>query len=216
MQQLNFEKTKGLLEKYKFPLVKSLLIKSEKNIPNASSKTGFPAVLKISSPDIIHKSDVGGVKTNLENKEQIFSAYSEIIKNIKKKKARAKIEGMVLQKQIEGQEIIVGVKRDPQFDVVLMFGMGGIFVEILKDISIRVAPVNKQEAIEMIREIKTINILEGARGKKPVNLEAIAHILVKAGKMALENKKIAELDFNPVIVDDKKAQIADARIMVEK
>jgi len=215
MQQLNFEKTKKLLEKYKLPFVKSFLLKSEKAISSAVSKIGFPAVLKISSPDIVHKSDVGGVKLDLQNQEQVLSAYSEILKNIKRKKPRAKIEGLLLQKTESGQEVIVGMKRDPQFDAVLMFGLGGIFVEILKDVSFRIAPIYKQEAIEMIKEIKAVKLLTGARGKKPVNIEAIANILVKTGKLALENKKILQLDFNPIIVNEKTAKIIDARIIVE-
>ena len=215
MQQLNFEKTKRILEKYKLPLVKSALIKSEKQIPSFASKTGFPAVLKISSPDIIHKSDIRCVKINLQNQEQVVAAYTEIIKNAKGKKPRAKIEGLILQKQISGQEIIVGMKRDPQFDVVLMFGLGGIFVEILKDVAFRIAPIEKQEAIEMIEEINAAKLLEGERGRKPANIEAIANILVKTGKLALENKKIMQLDFNPIIVNEKAAEIVDSRIIIE-
>lgn len=213
MKQLNFEKAKKILEKYRLPFVKSFLLKSEKQIDNFVNKVGFPAVLKISSADIIHKSDIGGVKVGLQNKEEIASAYSEIIKNAKKQKA--KIEGIVLQKTETGQEIIIGMKRDPQFDVVLMFGIGGVFVEILKDVSFRVAPINKQEAIDMIKEIKASKILEGARGKKAVNLEAIADILVKTGKLALENKKITQIDFNPIITNEKTAKIVDARIITE-
>lgn len=213
MQQLNFEQTKKILERYKLPIVKSILIKSEKQIEKI--KVSFPAVMKISSPDIIHKSEVGGVKCDLQNQEQVISAYSEIIKNVKHKKTKAKIEGVVLQEQITGQEIIVGMKRDPQFDVVLMFGLGGIFVEILKDVAFRIAPIDKQEAFDMIKEIKSVKVLEGVRGRKAVNIDAIANILVKTGKLALENKKIMELDFNPVIVDEKIAKIVDVRIIVE-
>jgi len=215
MQQLDFKKTKRLLEKYNLPFVKSILIKSEKNIAAAASKIGFPSVLKISSPDIIHKSDVGGIKLNLKNLEEVNNGYSDIIKKIKKKKPRAKIEGLVLQKTEQGQEIIIGMKRDPQFDAVLMFGIGGIFVEILKDVSFRIAPINNKEAIDMINEIKAIELLKGARGQRPVNIEAIANILVKIGKLALENKKILQLDLNPIIANEKTAKIVDAKIMVE-
>ncbi|MBW2965804.1 acetate--CoA ligase family protein, partial [Candidatus Woesearchaeota archaeon] len=164
--QLDFNKTRKLLEKYKFPLVDSFLAKTPEELIKFSQKTGFPVVLKISSPDIIHKSDIGGVKTGIENEEELIKAYDEIIKNVKKKNKRAKIDGVLIQRMEQGIEVIVGVKKDPQFGATILFGLGGVFVEVLRDVSLRIAPVDKKEALEMMREIKGYKILEGVRGKK--------------------------------------------------
>ncbi|MBW2982246.1 acetate--CoA ligase family protein [Candidatus Woesearchaeota archaeon] len=211
--QLDFEKTKKLFERYKLPLARSILIKKPEQLIKLTKKIGFPLVLKISSVDIIHKSDINGVKIGIENKEELIKAYNEIINNMKKR--RVKIEGVLMQKMEEGKEIIIGVKRDIQFGPVLLFGLGGVFVEALRDISIRIAPVDKKEALNMIKEIKGYKILEGIRGEKAVNIDALASIITKISNMVLKNKKIIELDLNPIIVNDKKATIVDARIIVE-
>ncbi len=213
--QLDFEKTKRLLERYKLPLVSSFLVKKLEQAIKLSKKIGFPLVLKISSPDIIHKSDIGGVKIGIEDEEELAKAYDEIIKDVKNKKPKAKIEGVLMQKRWKGKEVIVGMTRDPQFGSVLMFGLGGVFVEVLKDVSFRIAPVDKKEALEMIKEIKGYKVLEGVRGKKAVSINALVNIITKTSNMVIKNKKITELDFNPIIVDEKKAAIVDARIIIE-
>jgi acetyl-CoA synthetase (ADP-forming) len=211
--QLDFDSTRKLLEKYKIPLVNSLLAKTKEESIKLSKKIGFPLVLKISSPEIIHKSDIGGVKAGIENKEELEKAYDEIINNVSKKKA--KIDGIIVQKMEEGKEIIVGMKNDPQFGATIMFGLGGVFVEVLKDVSFRITPVDKKEALKMIKEIKSYKILEGIRGEKGVNIDALVNIITKTSDMVIKNKKIIELDFNPIIVDEKKATVVDARIIVE-
>ena len=211
--QLNFENTKKISEKYKLPLVSSILVKKPEQLSKSAKKIGFPLVLKISSSDIIHKSDVGGVKVGIETEEELIEAYNDIIKNIKKKKI--KIDGILMQKKEEGKEVIVGVKKDPQFGPVIMFGLGGVFVEVLKDVSFRITPVDKKEALAMIKEIKGYKILEGIRGGKAVNIDSLVNIIVKISDMVLKNKKITELDFNPIIADEKKAVIVDARIIIE-
>lgn len=213
--QLNFEKTKRLLERYKLPLVSSFLVKKPEQAIKLSKKIDFPLVLKISSPDIIHKSDIGGVKTGIENEEELAKAYDEIIKAVKNKKPKAKIEGVLMQRVEKGKEVIVGMTQDPQFGSVLMFGLGGIFVEVLKDVSFRIAPVDKKEALEMIKEIKGYKVLEGVRGKKAVSINALVNIITNTSDMVIKNKKITELDFNPIIADEKKAVIVDARIIIE-
>jgi len=213
---MDFNNTKKLLGKYKLPLVSSLLAKTKEDAIKLSKKIGFPLILKIFSPDIIHKSDVGGVKIGIGDEEALVQGYEEIIKNVKKKKPRAKIEGILLQKMEEGKEVIVGMKNDPQFGATIMFGLGGVFVEVLKDISFRIAPVDKKEALNMIKEIKSYKILEGVRGEKGVNINDLVNIIIKTSDMVLKNKKIIELDFNPIIADEKKAVVVDARIIVEK
>jgi acetyl-CoA synthetase (ADP-forming) len=213
--QLDFNSTKKLLAKYKIPLVSSLLAKTSEEAVKLSKKIGFPLVLKISSSDIIHKSDIGGVKVGIENEEELVKGYDDIIKTVKKKKPKAKIEGIVMQKMEQGIEIIVGMKRDPQFGATILFGLGGILVEVLQDVSFRIAPVDKEQALNMIKEIKGYKILEGVRGQKPVDIDALVNIITKTSEMVLKNKKIIELDFNPIIVGGKKAAIVDARIIVE-
>lgn len=215
MQQLNIIKTIKLLEKYTISFSPSKLATTPQQAAKIAQQIGFPVVLKIISPDILHKSDIGGVKVGLENQEQVIAAYNEILKNVKKKARKAKIDGILVQKIESGLEVIVGMRRDPQFGPVLLFGLGGVFVEILKDTSLRITPVDKNQALEMIKEIKSYPILCGIRGKKPVNISALVNIITKTSNLAEKNKKILELDFNPIIVNEKSATIVDARIMVE-
>ncbi|MBW2996096.1 acetate--CoA ligase family protein [Candidatus Woesearchaeota archaeon] len=215
MKQMDFQKEKKLLERYKLPFAKSDLASSPEKALAIAKKFGYPVAIKAISKDIIHKSDIGGVKVNIQNKEELTSAYNSMLTAIKKKSPKAKIEGILIQKMESGVEVIIGMKRDPQFDAVVVFGLGGMFTEILKDVSFRIAPITKQEAEEMINEIKSSQILRGVRGSPPVKISALVDLLVKASRLAIENKKIQELDFNPVIVDEKTAVIVDVRILTE-
>jgi acetyl-CoA synthetase (ADP-forming) len=214
LQQLDLRKTMALLEKNKLIFLKCDISKSPEQAAALAKKIGFPVVLKIVSKEIIHKSDVGGVIAGVENEAQAIDAYNRIMKNCKKVK-NAKIEGVLVQKMEKGVEVIVGLKRDAQFGPAIMFGLGGIFVELMKDTSLRISPVNKAMALDMIKEIKAYSMLAGARGKEPVNLEALSNIIVRISKLA-ENKNISEIDFNPVIVNERSAFIADARIIINE
>ena len=214
MEQLAFDKTIKLLEKYKLPYSKSKLASSLERAAKFAKEIGFPVALKVISKDIVHKSEANGVKTNLNNEEEVVAAYGEILKSSKKKFPRAKIDGILVQRMEQGIEVIIGMNRDPQFDAVIMFGLGGVFVEVLKDVSFRIAPIDKKEAEGMIKEIRSKKILEGARGRKPVNISALADMLVNISKLS-ENKKILEIDLNPVVVDDKSARVVDVRMMIE-
>ncbi|MBD3249705.1 acetyl-CoA synthetase [Candidatus Woesearchaeota archaeon] len=211
MPQLNFNRTKKIIDKYKLPFARSFLIKSSEEAVKRSKELGFPVAMKISSPDIIHKSDAGCVAAEIKDEDHAKKAYEDIIKNAKKKKA--KIEGVIVQKNISGVEAIIGMKSDPQFGPVILFGMGGIFVEIFEDISLRIAPIDKKIAEEMIDEIRSSDILKGARGREPVNIKSLKDILVKISNLSMENKKLESIDLNPVIVDKKTAKIVDARMM---
>lgn len=213
MQQLEFNKTIKLLDKYKISYPKSRLATSPEKATKIAKELGYPVVLKIISKDIVHKSDVGGVKVNLKTEEELTSAYEELLKSVKKKSPKAKLEGVLVQKMESGIEAIIGMKRDPQFDAVIMFGLGGVFVEVLKDVSFRIAPIDKIQAEKMINEIQAIEILKGVRGEKPVKISALVDLLVKVSKLSITNKKILELDLNPVIVDEKSAKVADVRLM---
>jgi len=214
MQALSFQKTREILSKYKIPFCETYLVNSKREALMLAKKLGFPVVLKVFSPDILHKTDVGGVKIGIENERDLKRAFDEILFSLKEKKPKAKIEGMLIQKQIFGKEVVVGMKRDLAFGPVLMFGLGGIFVEILNDVAFRVAPITKREALKMIREIKSFKILKGFRGEKPVNIEKIAEIIVKVSKLSLKEEKIQEIDLNPIIANEKGAQVVDARVLL--
>ena len=213
---LSFQESARLLNKYSISLPSSQLIKSKDGLIRSSKRIGYPQAMKIVSRDIIHKSDVKGVKTGINNEKEAFCAYDNILKNIRKNKPDARIDGILIQKMFSGTEIIIGMKRDRQFGPVLLFGLGGIFVEIMKDVSMRIAPVTKSMAIEMIKSIKGIPLLLGARGTKPSDIGKIADIIVKLSLLSLNEEKIKEIDLNPVIVDGSNINIVDVRIIAEK
>lgn len=207
------EKTLDLLKKKRFPVIKSVFVKPGKSLLKESKKLECPLALKLVSEDIIHKSDANIIFLDINNSEQLEKAHEQAIKNAKKYKRNAKIEGVLLQEMISGQEVIVGMKRDEQFGPVIMFGVGGIFVEILKDVSFRIVPIDKDAAMDMIKEVKGSNILEGTRGQKKAKIEEIVNIITKTSNMVSKDKKIQEIDFNPIIVNNKEARIVDARIL---
>jgi len=177
---------------------------------------GYPIVLKIVSPDVIHKFDVGGVVLNLKSPSEVKDAYQNILKNIKKHKPDAKILGVLVQEMAPtSTEVIVGATKDPQFGPALMFGLGGIFVEVLKDVTFRIAPITESDAREMINEVKAYPILKGYRGQPPADIDAIVNILMNTSKLVMDHQEIKELDLNPIMVYEKGAKTVDARIILE-
>ncbi|MCK4883728.1 MAG: acetate--CoA ligase family protein [Candidatus Diapherotrites archaeon] len=210
---LSVEESQKKLEKYKVKFAKSKTAKTTVEAAKFSKKIGFPIAMKIISPDIIHKSDVGCIEINIENETQASKAFEKIISNALKANKSAKINGVLIQQQLKGQEVIIGGKNDAQFGPVILFGLGGIFVEVIKDVSIRVAPVTSAEAQEMIEEIKGRKLLEGMRGEKPVNKKALKKLIVAVSKFITSEKDFLELDLNPVMVDDVDAIAVDARIL---
>ncbi len=214
MKVLTEHEAKKLLSRYGIPVTKENIAQSADEALAIALNIGTPVAMKISSPDIPHKSDVGGVVLNIE-RENVRPAYNEMISQIRKAVPDANIEGILVQQMAPpGHEIIVGLKKDAQFGHALMFGLGGIFVEVYRDVSFRVIPVDRKEALGMISEIKGYPILKGIRGKKPADIDAIAHVLVSVSDMA-EKENIVELDINPLIVNDSGAIAVDARAMVE-
>jgi acyl-CoA synthetase (NDP forming) len=182
-----------------------------------SQKLGFPVALKIASANIAHKSDAGGVKLGLKTAVQVGKAYDDIMKSIQKSFPDARIEGVSVQKMAKpGVEVIIGMSKDAQFGPVLMFGLGGIFVEILKDVSFRIVPLMKRDAKEMIREIKGLPLLEGYRGSEPVDLENLENILLKVSEFVEKTPEVKELDLNPIFAYKDGAIAVDARIILEK
>ncbi|CAG0997844.1 MAG: acetate--CoA ligase family protein [Candidatus Methanoperedens sp.] len=214
MKILTEHEAKKLLSKYGIPVTKESIAKSPDEASAIAQQIGTPVAMKISSPDISHKSDVGGVALNV-NVHDAKSTYDKILLQIKKVASDARIEGILVQQMAPpGHEIIVGLKKDAQFGHAIMFGLGGIFVEVYKDVSFRVAPIERNEALAMISEIKGYPILKGIRGRKPADIEAIARVLVAVSEMA-QKENIIELDINPLIVDEKGAVAVDARAMID-
>ena len=211
---LTLQEAAEVLRKYKIPFVEAKLVKKVEEAVAFAEKAGYPVILKIVSRDVVHKTDVGGILMNIKNGQELERAFRQIVNNVKKHLPRARIDGMLVYKMVEeGVEVIVGGKKDVRFDQVLMFGLGGIFTEVLKDVSFRVVPIDKRDAEEMIKEIKGYEVLKGYRGKK-CDTDALVEILQKTSKLLDENREIKELDINPVIVLKKSAVAIDARIVI--
>lgn len=208
---------KTVCMQYRIPVTKFKLAESEPEAVKSAEEIGYPIVLKIVSPDVIHKSDVGGVIVGLKDSEDVREAYHQIMDNVKKHKPKAKIVGIFVQEMApQSTEVIVGATKDPQFGPTLMFGLGGIFVEILKDVTFRIAPITEDEAREMITEVKAYPLLKGYRNRPPADIEAIVSILLNASRLVMDHQEIKELDLNPIMVYEKGAKTVDARIILEK
>lgn len=207
-----------ILKAYGLPIVEGKLATSPDNAALIALNTGFPVVMKIMSDDIIHKSDVNGVVVNINSVEEARNTYNTIIDQVKQKVPDAGIKGVQVSKMIvSGEEVILGIKRDPSFGPVLMFGLGGLYVEIFKDVSFRVAPIDAKIAGSMIREIKSFKILDGIRGKTPRDIASITDCLLRLSLLAVDFPIIKELDINPLIVldENKGTFVADARILLQ-
>lgn len=214
--QLTEIESKELLKEAEIPVVESRLARTKAEAVSLSKKMGFPVVLKIASPDVIHKSDSGGVKLGLANAAQVGKAYSAILSAIKKHYPKAKIAGISVQKMARpGVEVIIGMTKDAQFGPVLMFGLGGILVEVLKDVSFRIVPLTKRDAHEMIKEIKGYPLLEGYRGQEAADIPFLEDLMLKVSDFVDKNPEIKELDLNPIFAYKNKAVAVDARVILE-
>jgi len=209
---------KEILEKYGIPVTRQALAATPEEAVARARDIGYPVALKIDSPDIPHKTEAGGLKLNLENDDQVSSSFEEIIRNVKLYAPDARINGVSVQEMLpEGVEVIIGVTRDPVFGPAIMFGLGGIFVEALKDVSFRIAPVSPGDARDMIDEIKGAALLKGVRGKPPVDVDAIADVILRVSDLVTDYRElIEELDINPLIVYPKGVKAADAMLVVRK
>lgn len=201
-----------LVSRYGIRQVPQVVARTEKEAVRASKKLGFPAVVKVISPDIVHKTEAGGVKTSLHNADEVSQACREIA--LAAKRARARLRGFLVQRSATGHEVIIGGRRDEQFGPVVMFGLGGIFVEIMKDVSLRVAPVTKADAMGMIQEIRGFPVIAGVRGGKPSDLGAIADAIVRVSRIMHEDRRISEMDINPAFAGDKGCLAADVRVVL--
>ncbi len=224
ISQAQKEGRKALLEteakticvEYAIPVTKFKLAKNAGEAAEFAEQFGYPVVLKIVSPDIIHKTDAGGVIVNLKSKAEVQTAYGKILENAKKYKATAKIVGVLVQEMApQSTEVIVGSIKDPQFGQTLMFGLGGVFVEILKDVTFRIAPITREDAQEMVMSIKAYPLLNGYRNTPPTDIDAIITTLLNTSRLVMDNPQIKELDLNPVMAYEKGAKTVDARIILE-
>jgi len=207
---------KELLKGADISVVDTRLAASKDEAVSISQELGFPVALKIASADVVHKTDAGGVKLNLETAEQVGQAYDDIMAAIKKAYPQAKIQGVSVQKMARpGVEVIVGMSKDAQFGPVLMFGLGGILVEILKDVSFRIVPLVKRDAAEMIKEIKGYPLLEGYRGSEPVDVNNLEDMILKVSDFVEKHPEIKELDLNPIFAYKDGAVAVDARVVLE-
>jgi len=180
-----------------------------------AAEVGYPVVMKIASPDILHKSDIGGIRVDIKDEDGLVEAYEDILARVRERMPDANIWGVSIQQMLPpGREVIIGVNRDAQFGPLLMFGLGGIFVEVMKDVTFRLCPVTTEEAREMLTEIRGFGLLRGARGQRPADLDAVIDVIVRTSALVSDFPEITELDINPLIVADKGegAVAADIRI----
>lgn len=207
---------KAVCMEYGIPVPAFKVVTNVRGAIKFAEKIGYPTVLKIVSPDVIHKTDVGGVALNLENPREIRDAYNRIITNVEGSSPKSRITGILVQKMAPSStEIIIGAIKDPQFGQSLMFGLGGIFVEILRDVTFRIAPISEQEASDMITEVKAFPILKGYRGQPPADIDAIVKTLLNTSKLVMDYPEIKELDLNPIMVYENGIKTIDARIVLE-
>lgn len=208
---------KQILKEAGLNVVDALLAKDTGDAQRIAGELGYPVVLKIVSPDIVHKSDIGGVKLGLSDANQVAKAYDEIISAAKKASPKANIHGVSVQTMArQGTEVILGMTKDPQFGPVLMFGLGGVLVEILKDVAFRIVPLTKRDASQMIHEIKGYPLLEGYRGQEPANVPMLEEAIVKLSDFVEGHPEIKELDLNPMFAYKDGLTAVDARIVLEE
>jgi len=219
LMEIGEAESKEILEAYGFATPKGSIATTADQAANIAEQLGYPVVLKIWSPDILHKSDVGGVRVALKTDQEVKDAFDLMMYRIPKKRPEAGILGVLVQEMCaSGREVILGMNRDPQFGPMMMFGMGGIMVEVLKDVSFYLAPLTGEEAKQMLMSTKTYQILKGVRGQEGVDIEAIAEGLQRLSQLVTEFPQIKEMDINPYVVSRPGTMpiAVDARIALEK
>ncbi len=210
------EESRNLVELTGIPFNKSRLATSEEEALTIAREIGYPVVMKIVSPQIVHKTEYGGVKLDLENPDEVKRAYSDIHLNILEKVPDAEIKGVSVDKMLKGTELIVGTTIDPQFGQMIMFGIGGIYVEVYQDVSFRLVPINSGDARDMLDEIKGRPLLEGARGLPKADKNQLVDILMKVSDLVNSNPDIQEMDLNPLLITSEGIVAVDARVILKK
>ena len=214
--QLNEVEAKQLLASAGVPVAETQLAITADEAVNAAEEIGYHVVMKIVSPEIAHKSDVGGVVVGVENSDDVRSIFEEINRSVADKAPQAEIDGVAIQAMVpQGTEIIVGSTTDEQFGPVMMFGLGGVFVEILEDVAFRIVPLEPKDASDIVREIKGFPLLDGARGREKADLDSLENLILKVSNLVDENPQIAELDLNPVFAYSDGVVAVDAHIVLD-
>ncbi len=209
--------SKELIKQAGISVSDTRLATSPEEAISLSRQLGFPVVLKVASADIVHKSDAGGVKLGLRTSKQVGKAYGDILAAIHREYPQAVIQEVSVQKMARpGVEVIIGMSKDDQFGPVLMFGLGGILVEVLKDVAFRIVPLVRRDAAEMIREIKGYPLLEGYRGQEAVDVSHLEEMLLKVSEFVEKHPEIKELDLNPIFAYSQGAVAVDARVILEE
>jgi acetyl coenzyme A synthetase (ADP forming)-like protein len=205
----------GVLDAYGLPAIKTEFARTKQQAIDLAKKIGLPVAMKIVSPDVVHKTDIGAVKLDLNSEQDVGEAFDEILKNVKANAPNARVDGVLLQNYVTGGvETIIGIHRDPKFGPLLMFGLGGIYVEAYRDVSFRLAPIRELGAHNMIQQIRGGKILQGFRGQPPRDLEAIAECIERLSQLAMELEDVQELDVNPLLAFEKGCKAVDARVII--
>ena len=209
--------SKAVLKKYGVKVPGYALVETDKDAVRAAKKLGFPLVMKVVSPQILHKTDVGGVKVGLQNEKEVKKAFTDMYSRLSKKKG-VQLKGILLEKMVpQGVELIVGLQNDPQFGPVIMVGLGGVLTEIFRDVAFRMLPITIGDARSMLAELKGSKILQGYRGSEPIDLNMLANALVQIGKIGTDNAGYFDsVDFNPIVVYPKSYYVVDAKIILRK
>lgn len=208
--------SKQVLHDLGIPTTLGQLATSEEDAMRAAEAMGYPVVLKIASPDIVHKSDVGGVKLHLQDGEAVRQAFRAMQRSVAAQAPGARVDGISVQPMAApGVEVIIGMSRDATFGPVLMFGLGGVLVEVLKDVTFRIVPLSQRDAREMIHDIQGFPVLAGYRGAVPADLEALQHILLTLSAFVAQTPEIKEIDLNPIYAYAQGALAVDARVLLE-
>lgn len=217
-ETLSEAQASAVLSRYEIPTTERRIATTLEEAVTHATAIGYPVVLKIDSPDIPHKTEADAIRLNVKTPEEVSQAYAEIVKNAQAYNPKARIHGVSVQEMLaEGVEVIIGAHNDDTFGPVIMAGLGGIFVEVFKDIAFKVAPINRQDALNIIDELQGKAILHGARGKAPVDKEAIVDVLLKVSALITDHKDhIQELDINPLVVYEKGIKAADAMLVVKE
>ena len=212
---LSVQESKNILSKANFPINPTGFGTNWNEVLAEAEKIGFPLVIKVSSHDIIHKSDIGGVATGIRGVVELKEEFDQMQQRISQKVPDARIDGYIIEKMESGIELLVGSTLDPMFGPILAFGLGGIYVEVLKDVVFRLIPIEREDATEMLSEIKATKILDGIRGQPPINKKALVDLLMKTSDFIDNNPEIEELDLNPVFATEKGVSVVDARIILK-
>ena len=205
----------ALLRDYGLPVPGHELAKTPEQALAAAGRIGYPVVLKVVSPSILHKSEIGGVRTGLEDEGALAGAWRAASRAVEAAGKRSSLEGFLVCEQAPpGLECIIGAVKDPQFGHAVMFGLGGIFVEVIRDVAFRVLPITREDAAELVRETRSYKLLQGIRGQKPGDVEAVIDCLIKTAGVVEDNPAIGEIDINPIVVFERGAMVLDARILL--